>query len=297
VREVVDVRYRVLGPLTVDVDGVPWSVPQRRERLILSLLVAAHGTPVSADRLVAAVWGDEAPPRALASLQVAVSRLRTLLEPDRPARAAATRLVSAAGGYALRAAPEDVDAWLFTARAEEAIAAPPPARLALADAALALWRGDPFPDTDEVDPLQAAAARLTELRDALAESRAVALLETGHLEAAERSLAELAPTHPFRERLWARLALAQYRSGRQAYALETLRTLRVRLDDELGSRPRRRCAGSSRTSSTSPRDWPPATPAPQPPLPSPGRRPRTPRMWTWSDASRPWPRSTPWSPG
>ena len=235
--DVVDVRYRVLGPPAVVVDGVVHSVSQRRERLILSLLLAAHGTPVSADRLVAEVWGDEAPPRALASLQVAVSRLRSLLEPDRPARGAATRLVSTAGGYAIRAPLASVDAWDFAQRADAAMAAPARERLRPADAALALWRGDPYPDSEDVEPLRLEAARLGELRLALVESRAAALLDLGEPDAAARDLADPARSHPFRERLWARLALAQYRSGRQAEALDTLRLLRSRLADDLGVDP------------------------------------------------------------
>jgi len=234
---VVDVRYRVLGPLTVEVAGVRHTVPQRRERLILSLLLAARGAPVSADRLVAEVWGDEAPPRALASLQVAVSRLRGLLEPDRTARTAATRLVSAAGGYAVHAPVASVDAWDFAVRAERALAATTSDRVPLADAALSLWSGDPYPDHDDVEPLRMEADRLAELRLAVVEARGAALLDLGQPEAAARSLTDVARAHPFRERLWGRLALAQYRSGRQAEALETLRTLRTGLADELGVDP------------------------------------------------------------
>ena len=233
----VDVRYRVLGPLMVEVDGVRHTVPQRRERLILSLLLAAHGAPVSADRLVAEVWGDEAPPRALASLQVAVSRLRGVLEPDRTARAAARRLVSTAGGYAVHAPVASVDAWEFAERAETALAATGSDRVDLADAALAVWAGDPYPDHDDVEPLRVEADRLAELRLAVVEARGSALLDLGQPEAAARGLTDVARAHPFRERLWGRLALAQYRSGRQAEALETLRTLRTGLADELGVDP------------------------------------------------------------
>ena len=117
------------------------------------------------------------------------------------------------------------------------MAAPARERVPLADAALALWRGDPYPDSEEVEPLRLEAERLAELRLAVVESRATALLELGEPDAAARDLAEPARSHPFRERLWARLALAQYRAGRQAEALDTLRLLRSRLADELGVDP------------------------------------------------------------
>ena len=50
-------------------------------------------------------------------------------------------------------------------------------------------------------------------------------------------MAELAPRHPYRERMWALLALAQYQCARQADALETLRRLREGLAEELGVDP------------------------------------------------------------
>ena len=43
--------------------------------------------------------------------------------------------------------------------------------------------------------------------------------------------------HPFRERLWSLLAISQFQTLRQADSLSTLRTLRVRLADELGVDP------------------------------------------------------------
>ena len=42
---------------------------------------------------------------------------------------------------------------------------------------------------------------------------------------------------PFRERRWALLALAQYRSGRQADALASIRSARRALGQELGLDP------------------------------------------------------------
>src|SRR5437763_2656498 len=93
--------FAVLGPLEVTVDGTPVKVPGRRERAVLTVLLAAGGDVVSADRLVDEVWGDAAAASSPSSLQVAVSRLRALLEPLRSPREEPRLLVSVGAGYAL----------------------------------------------------------------------------------------------------------------------------------------------------------------------------------------------------
>ncbi len=227
-------RYRVFG--AVEVSGADTrALGRRRERNVLAVLLAAHGSPVPAERIVAEVWDEDA--QALGALQVAVSRLRSALEPDRAARQPATRLVSTAGGYAVVAGVEDVDVWEFESLVDAALAPGDPAtRLALAERAEELWTGDPYPDCD-VETVRLERDRLTELRLTLHEVRGQAMLDLDRPEAAVLALGTLAPQHPYRERLWALLALAQYRCARQAESLETLRTLRERLADDLGVDP------------------------------------------------------------
>lgn len=232
----VSVRYSAFGAMAVSVDGEEVPLTRRRERGVLSVLLAAHGAPVAAERLVAEVWGDEAPGQTLASLQVAVSRLRSQLEPDRKARKG-SRLVSTAAGYSLVADVADVDTWSFESLAADALAAgTAEERLRLADEARALWAALPYADCDAPVVLS-ETSRLEELLLTLEELRARALLDLGRPDEALRGLAELAPQHPYRERMWSLLALAQYQCSRQADALETLRRLRERLADELGVDP------------------------------------------------------------
>ena len=228
------VRYRAFGAL--EVAGLePVALGRRRERNVLAVLLAAQGSPVPAERIVAEVWGEDA--QTLGALQVAVSRLRSALEPERPPRQPATRLVSTTGGYALVAAVEDVDVWHFAALAEEALATADPAvRLERADRAERIWAGDPYPDCD-VESVSLERDRLGELRLTLQELRGQALLDLGRPEAAVLLLGAIAPLHPYRERLWSVLALAQYRCARQADALDTIRRLRERLAEDLGVDP------------------------------------------------------------
>ena len=232
----VTVQYVAFGEMAVHVNGVRQPLTRRRERDVLSVMLVYHGAPVAAERVLAEVWGDEAPGRTLGALQVAVSRLRTQLEPDRAARKG-SRLVSTAAGYSLMAEVDDVDVWRFESLAERALAAATPeARLALSDEARALWTSTPYADCDS--PLVLAEiARLEELLLTVQEQRARSLIDLGRPDEAQRSLAELAPRHPYRERLWSLLALAQYQCARQADALETLRRLREGLAEELGVDP------------------------------------------------------------
>jgi hypothetical protein len=61
--------------------------------------------PVSTDRLIDALWGEGAPPKALGGLHNLVSALRKALGAD--------RLVTRDGGYALRVGDDEVDASRF----------------------------------------------------------------------------------------------------------------------------------------------------------------------------------------
>ena len=62
-------------------------------------------------------------------------------------------------------------------------------------------------------------------------------IDLGGTASAVGELERLVAEHPLRERLWALLALAHYRSGRQGDALATLERARTVLADELGVDP------------------------------------------------------------
>lgn len=230
----------VLGTLRVDVGGREAEVAGRRDRGLLALLAARCGAAVAAERLVDELWGDDAPPTAAASLHVAVSRLRAVLEPGRKPRAPATVLVSTGRGYALRLPDDALDARVFArtlAEGRALLPTDPAAALAALDAALALWRGDAYADFPDLAALREDADRLDDLRLLAAESRLDALTALGRHGEAAADAESLVRRHPFRERFTELLVLSLYRGGRQADALAALRAARARLADELGVEP------------------------------------------------------------
>src|SRR5262249_3778271 len=81
-----------------------------------------------------------------------------------------------------------------------------------------------------------AVARLDALRLAAVEAKVDADLAVGRHLTAVSELEVLVEAHPMRERLWAQLMLALYRSGRQVDALRTLERVR-RLLAEAGVGP------------------------------------------------------------
>ena len=105
------------------------------------------------------------------------------------------------------------------------------------DEALREWGGDPYVEIAHWGPAEAASARLREEKALAEELHVDALLASGDVTRALPIAGTLVARAPFREHRWAQLALAHYRAGNQAEALEVLRTCRATLGDELGIDP------------------------------------------------------------
>ena len=73
-------RFRVLGPLEIERDGLVLDLGARKQRALLALLLTSPNRVVTTDRILDALWGEEADGKENA-LWVYVSRLRTVLEP------------------------------------------------------------------------------------------------------------------------------------------------------------------------------------------------------------------------
>ncbi len=259
----------MLGPLEAMVDGARADLGGPRRRSVLARLAAEQGRVVSADRLIEDMYAGEAPPRALAAVQAHVSHLRRALEPSRSAGSAGQFLVTAPPGYALRIGRDSVDAWRFESQVHDAIGLDDPgAAHAALSAALDSWRGGAFEEFTGMPWADLEASRLDELRLTARELQAEAALRLGRAAQVVAALSRLVAEHPLREEAWRLLALALYRSGRQADALAALERARTRLAEELGIEPgpalqllKEDILGQA------PRLWPPAAREPGPPAP------------------------------
>ena len=224
-------EIRLLGPFEALVGGRREEVTGPKRPALLALLALRSGRMVPVEVLVDALWGAKVPAAPRNAVQHHVSRLRAALGAD--------SIAAAPDGYALPSAT--VDALRF----EELLAMARSAQRAgdagqaakLVARALALWHGRPLQGLPDSPWVSAAADRLEALRiDALEEQFEAALALGEHTEVVDRIRRVLAE-HPFRERLWGQLMLAQYRSGRQAEALESFRQARQVLAEQLGVEP------------------------------------------------------------
>ena len=227
-------EFGILGPLEVRADGHAVPLGGARPRAVFAVLALNANRPVSAERLALALWGEDAPPSAVKTVQVYVARLRKALDdPD--------VLVTTPAGYRLRVRPGELDAERFeslVADGREALAAGRGDDAAAAlRAALELWRGPPLAEVASAPFAPAEIARLEEQRLAALEVRVEADLAAGRHPELVAELGQLRTEHPWRERLHAQLMLALYRSGRQADALEAYRHAREVLVEQLGIEP------------------------------------------------------------
>ncbi len=225
-------EFRILGPLEVLDDGLPLPLGGKRQRALLALLLIRANEVVPTDRLVEELWSGLPPPTAGKILQNNVSRLR---------KAIGDRLETRAPGYLLRIEGGELDRDRFERLVEEgrldlAQGSPKAASECLGEA-LSLWRGPALADLTYEPFAQAEIGRLQEARLVAEEDELDAKLALGRHADVVAELEALTAENPLRERLWAQLMLAQYRSGRQADALATYSRARRILVEELGIDP------------------------------------------------------------
>ncbi|HSL97584.1 MAG TPA: BTAD domain-containing putative transcriptional regulator [Candidatus Deferrimicrobiaceae bacterium] len=230
-------EFRLLGPVSVVSAGRLIQIGGPMPRAALALLLIHAGRVVSTDQLVDLLWGDEPPRTAVPTVRAYLSRLRRALADTDPR----PRLRSQASGYVIRVEPGELDVRTFEvaalagrrqlARGDWAAAADELSQ------ALEQWRGGALEGLDHVPALAAEARRLEEFRLLALTDRIEADLALGRHAVVLPELEGLVAAQPYRERAWAQLMLALYRSGRQAEALHTYQRARQSLVDDLGVEP------------------------------------------------------------
>jgi class 3 adenylate cyclase len=222
-------RFRLLGPLEIEDVADEALLRRAKPRALLALLLLSANRPVSTDRLVAGLWGENEPATALGALQNYVSQLRKALGKE--------VVVTRAPGYMAVVGPDELDLEQFERLVAEAADVDVSGRAARLRQALSLWRGPPLADLADEPFAAAEIRRLDELRLAALEERIAADLELGRHGELIAELEALVREHPLRERVRALLMLALYRGGRQAEALAAYRDGRRLFDEELGLEP------------------------------------------------------------
>lgn len=232
-------EFRILGQLEVLAAGSRLRLGAKQRALLAGLMLQPNRV-VAADRLIELLWGDEPPETAHNALQVYVSQLRKLLEPERQRDEPPRVLVGSSTGYALTVEPDQLDLERFehlVSAARHALSqGEPPDAARLFREALGLWRGPALADV-EAPFAHAERTRLEELRLAALEDRIEADLALGTGTEVIAELQGLTMQYPLRERLCGQLMLALYRGGRQADASTAFHRLRQALDEAEGMEP------------------------------------------------------------
>ena len=175
--------FRLLGPVSVDVDGAAVSVGGPRQMAVLARLMLTPDQVVTMDQMVDSVWGGDEPTQPHVAIRSYVSNLRRAIEPNRPRRASESCLSSSASGYRLAIDPMMVDwvrfeRWIGESRQAVAVGDHCAAieRLRMADE---LWKGEPCSGLPASQVFLTHASRMTMLRETAVELLFEVSLERG----------------------------------------------------------------------------------------------------------------------
>jgi DNA-binding SARP family transcriptional activator len=236
------VDYLLSGAVEARVDGTAVTLGGPKQRCVLAVLLSNHGSVVSIDRLIDAVWEDDAPPKALISVRSYVANLRRILNAACPEDAGPQRLESRPNGYRLNLLVGDsVDLYRFEALVSVGRTAlvgdDPGGAVGSLGEALALWHGDPFGEFAYRDFAAPHALRFAALRATAIEARLDAALQLGAAADLVPDIEAAVAEDPVQERLWGHLMLALYRAGRTADAVRAFDRACTILRREIGNAP------------------------------------------------------------
>ena len=233
-------RYEILGPLrVVDGESIRLLNAQKVEVLLATLLTKPDHL-MSIDQLLAELWPENQPRRALAALYVYVSKLRKFLKrPGLPSGPIVTR----PRGYVLSLGDDEVDHQIFeqllrqgrahvlARRHEEAVVVLRRAR--------ELWRGMPFGSISKGPILGSFSTWLDQARLECVEMETSSSLVLGRQYELVPFLYSLISEYPLHEMFYGQLMVALCRCERRADALRVYQSARSVLMEELGVEPGR----------------------------------------------------------
>lgn len=231
--------YRILGPLEVVDNGVAIDIGTPQQRTLLANLLLQANRVVATERILEDLW-PSAPAGKEPTLWVYISRLRSILEPNREGHHKSSVLVTHDHGYSLVVPPDAIDAHRFEALAQQGgdlLEDDPTSAASVLRSALDLWRGSALEDFTYNEFAQFDAARLEDLRLTALEDRIEADIRSGNHRTAVKELGQLVIEHPHRDRFVGQQMIALYRSGRGADALHTMQRHRRAIGEELGIEP------------------------------------------------------------
>jgi len=215
------------------VDERAWGRPTTAR--LVRVLLAQRGAFLPEEALTEALWPDKPPKSARASVQVAVSRARAVL--DGP-NAESSTIQYSERAYRLVLDPRDrVDTELFTAAAEAALADTSPGRVRLLEHAASLWLGEPMPEERYSDWAAEWREDLTATYKRVLWALADLRGRAGDHAAAAAAAGRLVALDPLDEGAQRLLIAAHARAGNRARALRQYLACRKELVDTLGLEP------------------------------------------------------------
>lgn len=228
------VRVLICGRLSVEDDPIvipEAALPGRLGRRLWAYLVLNRHRPVGRPELVAALWGEESPEAADASLNALVSRVRGAVAPLGDGR---IELRAASGSYSLALADGTfVDrerAWTAIHHVQ-AIRREGRVRAAWAEAIVASEiAGRGFLPGEDAPWIEAERRTLREMALQALEAMCEAELDLEHLLEAERVARRLITADPLRESGYRLLMRGLARSGNRGEAAAVMAECRAALD-------------------------------------------------------------------
>ncbi|MFC3995907.1 BTAD domain-containing putative transcriptional regulator [Nocardiopsis sediminis] len=234
------VRFSLLGPVQVTVDGATRPLKGPKVNALLSLLLLNRGHVVDVETLIDELWEREPPRHAVSTVRTHVYHLRRFLA-EQAGPGADAMLATRPPGYTAVLEPGLLDTEVFTRLVDDG-------RRLLAEgrnreaaeaglAALRTWQGRPLENVAAGRLLRGHVRRLEELRIQAVEQRIEARMRLGEHRSLVPELRDLVAAHPLNEWFHARLIEALHLSGRRADALVAFLEVRAVLDEELGVAP------------------------------------------------------------